>query len=357
MASVTLPDPAAAARVYAQLLKYSRRDADILENYFTECFAAAITEDQLLARAVIKQLVRRPGIAGVSLASATVVAYTQVHVGPRAIPDVLLDIASPDRRRIVRLAIEAKLNASLGTGQLLKYLRQRSLAGVAFVTRHPTPVPTGVYDHRKYLRPPRGDHFFWTDFYPAVERRARSPRSPALSRALAGLFKHLRFQPPIRAIGELRPRGDERDRRLRIAFAARWTDTRKRLAAMGWQSNPGSQAQVYVYRPASLGRLSWALLDPMVPDHCLRVRFNFRSDRTLTQVRRELETSRFFLRRQTRFRERTVRRADGPHTVLDLEIPLRELFPEGTERPGHGGFLARYVISLFRRADRRARFA
>ena len=354
MSSFKLPDPAAAARLYSQLLKYSRRDADVLENYFTECFAAAISEDQFLARALIAGLVRHSTFAGVSLAHASVAAYTQVHFGS-AIPDVLIEIATPDRRRVVRLAIEAKLGAGLGAGQLAKYLNQPSISGVALVTRHLTPVPSEVYDHRKYLRPSRRDHFFWTDFYPPLERRARSPRSPALTVALAGLFRHLRFQPPIKSIGELRPRGDERDRRIRVAFATRWAETRKQLRAMGWQSNPGSQAQVYVYRNGTAGRLSWALLDPMVPDHCLRVRFNFRSDRTLKQVRHEFQTSRFFLRRQTRFRERTVSRAHGRETVLDIEVPLRELFSHSSESPGHGGFLARYVLSLFRRADRRPR--
>ena len=349
MPSLVFSDPAAAPRLYGQLLKYSRHDAGILENYLTECFAAAITEDALLARCIVEQIVRRPVFAGVRLASATITAYTQVSAGAGCIPDVVLEIASRDRLRIARLALEAKVNANLGIGQLSKYLGRRSLDGVALVARNSISVPCDVYDHRKYFRPPRRDHFFWADLSVSLSQRARTRCSPALTRALQGLFTQLRFRPAPKSIGDLRW-----SPQLRTKFATRWIETRRVLSKLGWNSRLGSQAQVYVRRLRRTGRLDWALLDPAAPDHCLRVRLNFRSDRTLRQVERELKAGRFFLKRHTAIRQRTVRgRIGGLANVLDLEIPLGELFPDGGIRPGAGGLLLRYLIPLFERADHR----
>lgn len=351
MLASRLPRPANAQRLFTQLHTYSRRDADVVENFLTECFAAALTEDQVFAKAAVAQLVGGRSIASVEIRSATVTAYTQVHIARGAILDVLVEVASPDRRRVARIALENKLEAGLGLRQLSKYLRQPMLDGVALVGRHVLPIPQVVLHHHKYLRPRRRTHFLWPDLHPFIERRAKTPGAPALTRSLAGLYQFLRFEPPPKAIGDLRHR---EDRPLRRSFARRWDETKAALAKLGWETGAGSIAQLYINRTRGSGRLWWVLADPLAPDHCLRVRLNFDSERTLKQVQRELQTSRFPFRRDTFIKVRTVRRADDKaFPVLDLEVPLRTLFPPGTEKAGHGGHLARYVLGIIRRADHR----
>lgn len=179
----------------------SRQDAEVRENFFSECVSGVLNADAALTKAFVRSLNQgRDRIAGTSISRAPVRVipqYTCDSNGRRCFVDLRIDVGSN-----LRIGVETKLDApegshSSGDRQLVKYLGIRSLTHIAFVTANASKVEKKVLRSKKrYLRPPgKRQHFLWSDFYPSIRAAAQRRTAPHLAQALLELFHARHLEP------------------------------------------------------------------------------------------------------------------------------------------------------------------
>jgi len=89
------------------------------------------------------------------------------HFTDKGRPDVVITLESG-----ALLIIECKVDASLQTEQLQRYLKTKSKGSnrnyVALFSKRLLDIPGSVMLNSHYKRPEKAPHFFWTDFYNAM---------------------------------------------------------------------------------------------------------------------------------------------------------------------------------------------
>lgn len=84
-------------------------------------------------------------------------------------PDIVIGMASGSS-----LIIECKVDATLQTHQLQRYLRIEPNSGyqtyVALISKRILEIPDSVLRNSRYKRPETSPHFFWTDIYQALPK-------------------------------------------------------------------------------------------------------------------------------------------------------------------------------------------
>ena len=164
------------------------------EDFVTEVFASLLRANRPTARAYASTLLGRPIAAGTDI---RVVTQKGDHaVGCR--PDMLVTVGD------VRIAVEHKLDAPEGPGQIKKYLANRTgrWDHVTLVSADYCSVAEQVRGHKAYLAPTDGQHhFLWTAFWPLLLKAERAGTANAA--AARRLFTELGLQPAHRYIPHL----------------------------------------------------------------------------------------------------------------------------------------------------------
>lgn len=138
-------------------------DYAVPEDRFTAAWGYLLQREPQVARDVVSIiLASRPGLTGTLRGFTNHPTYDL-----QSKPDFRMDFEE------FRLLVEHKLDAPLSETQLERYLalspEQPPL--VAFVASEFRALPDTVLAHERYLRPAKGHHFRWSDFFPAVRAR------------------------------------------------------------------------------------------------------------------------------------------------------------------------------------------
>jgi hypothetical protein len=207
------------AALFVRLLKTAGlRDDGCREDFLTECFAGALRRDPLFSRMTWEVLTgHRPDVdVGVEC--------------QRRAPGSRIDLVLSSDTRAV--AVEIKLYAAQGDGQLAKYLSLEEFDHVAFLTAYPAVIDSAVRAHAKYLRPRRFDHFLWHDLFDVLP----ADEAPwSLTLEFKDLLRHLKLAPPAPDILGLTS-DDEHERKLAaVDFMKLYRPIAADLAAAGWR--------------------------------------------------------------------------------------------------------------------------
>jgi len=328
----------------ARLIKLTRRREDFL----TECFAAVLQADGRAGAAYWRRLTSELPLR-VRTAVGPVVVKTQITAGHGSSRlDMVLS------RGGQRIAVEHKLLAPQGQGQLPKYvaLPRGEVSYVALVTGDYQQVSDAVLRSRRYARP-RGDisHFLWADFYPLLKRSQR--RGFEIATATRGLFDRLGLQPAHPLIGDLRTADQERRIGLDTRLYEAWKPLIDSLKGRRWRSVGSSlrndrKSELYAFDgPSDLLREVW--LDPMSSPSSLRIRL-----KTTSAAKRAQILDRVAGRRLSAEPVRLRTSSRGNHWAVELRVPWRSLLARTTTRGGLSLALKRFVLSLMRSVDKDA---
>lgn len=190
----------------------------VRERFFTASLAGALDSSLALRRRFVSRLVGGASWRGHTISRAEIAVDLEVpetgggrDTGDRYWLDLVLTINGQER-----VAVEVKLDASEGVDsegrrQLDRYLRLKTVGGVAFVTAALTEVAASAWKQRegKYLVPRSADraclrrHFLWSDFYPDVTAVAKIRNPNPLVVALLGLLDRRGLQSAHKLIGDL----------------------------------------------------------------------------------------------------------------------------------------------------------
>lgn len=239
----------------------TRSLTDAKEDHLTE-FVAAALELSPPTRAAFYDLVlaRFAEAKGWGRCTITSIETQPCYDDASCRPDMLLTL---DNGKLI--ACEHKLEAAETVGpasderaQLERYL-DLPVDGLVYIRSSWKPPERHILAHPKYVRPERGEHFLWRDFYPLFEF--------AEDRFLLWLkegFERLGFTPPHPQVGKL---GSESERRN---FAKLWSKTRSVAHGLGWESSAGSIVQLYLEgnRDATA---AWVFVQPVDGGFQLRV--------------------------------------------------------------------------------------
>lgn len=351
---MSLVDP---GLLFLRLRKHFPDRENCPENFLTDCVAAALVEDQQLARAWVALLVGAGSADGVPLDRAAIEVHTQVHEDSASIPDLVLEVVNEDRR--IRIGVEHKIDAAEGVNQLGRYVRLPGLWAVAAVTRRGvrTQLAELTSGCATWLHPAGRTHFTWTDFYPMVEDHARRPSAPVLTRALRSLFDDLRFAPEHVEVGRLGRGGSDAEREQRSAFFANWSLTERQLQRTGWSTHPGKNSQLYFKdRPERTGvRIQRGILSPLADDgRTLRVKLRYRTVVERDGARKELSAAlpaRIPCGSYVTLESETATRAEGECYFLDVNVPMARVLPSGVGERERSEALAAYVSAVLGVAD------
>ena len=150
-----------------------------------------------------------------------------------------------DGRKIV---CEHKLTASETPGpeqddrpQLQRYL-DLHIDGLVYIRSSWKAPDATVINHPKYVRPPVRPHFLWRDFYPILATDSHDE-----TKWLREEFERLDFTPPHPAIGDMSSPDREEKRRNSENFAKLWDRTLTAAHRLGWEADPGSINELYLY--------------------------------------------------------------------------------------------------------------
>lgn len=306
----------------------TRQDAEVRENFFSECLAGVLNADERFARSFAREINGgKDRIAGTSISRSTVRVAPQfscLSKGRRCFVDLRLDIGAR-----VSIGIETKLDASEGVHssgdkQLAKYLAIPSLTHVAYITSYEVGVEQRVLAARqRYLRPKGRQHFLWSDIYPLVLEASKRRTAPHMGQALVGLFHARHLEPTHPDLPNLEtPEG-------RAEFRNLWGATTRMLKRdfYGQVAPPRINATMYSWNNDSKGAWKMAL-EPALYPGLLRIWLYMENrktrDRAITSLRRFLMTERGALRGATAEPRVGLGNAKAGISVF---LPFRSIFP------------------------------
>ena len=208
------------------------------EDLLTEFLAATLRADKVFSSR-FASLLLATGIQDPPGSIETQVDY------PSGCPDMRLTLA--DGRTIL---VENKLDAAETLRwsdeaeepepQLERYLTE-SVNGVAYIRADWKPPKAEVLAHPHYLSPQDRPHYLWRDLHPLL-----AGCDNLLSVWLREAFEIFGFTPPLPGVGDLQ----DPDRAARLVarenFAKHWDRLRARVGRMGWKSEIGDKAQLYL---------------------------------------------------------------------------------------------------------------
>lgn len=275
-----------ASRFFLRLLKATAiEEPTCREDFLTECLAATLAEDEALARR-FALFIAGPEVEGTSVALARIGVETQVSF-PGSCLDLVLRLDGT-----VAVAVEIKLDAPEGEGQLAKYLKLPGIHRVAFLAPGRRTIDPSVLAHPHYLRPANGqEHFTWRDLYaPIAAPETALPARSTLRQALLGLLEYLGFEPPHPELGDLHAEDEQERIRHRRNAAKHLDDAREVLVSQGWRLDPfHPPGDVWTVRQ-QVGRLSQVWLSTCAERGMFKVRFYFASEAERAAVAAELAT-------------------------------------------------------------------
>lgn len=300
------------------------------ENIFTECLASALRADRALCNAWLRKLGCKPtGSVRVSTQVRRVRDFHDLELwfGPHCV------------------CVEHKLESPLGSRQLERYLGEPGIIRVALISRRDQAVPRAATRSKRYLSPglPHRKHFYWSDFYGIVAKRASYPGASTLTQELAALMKHLGFDPPLAGL-EMNSSDPLVYKRARSQFCEYWKPVVGWLDSIGWTNRAkGSIAQIYVH--PDRGPVKRLLLDPL--DHgSLKVRFDPRNQRVGRLIPEALAGLTGSFMQRADISTDSVTRATGKAPVIDVRISLRLLFDGVTSPVSRAGRLDAFIRPL-----------
>jgi hypothetical protein len=307
-----------------------RQDAEVRENFFSECVAGVLNADLRLARAVAYEINgRRDRIGGTSIRQSAIRVTPQfscLSKGRRCYVDLRIDVGDS-----VSIGIETKLDAPEGTHpsgdrQLFKYLGIKSLTHFAYLTGYAVEIESKVLRAKRYLHPGQGrEHFLWSDIYPLVAAAAKRRTAPQLAQALLELFHARHLEPAHPDLPDLgTPEG-------RLEFRDLWKTTSATLG--GYYSDvadPRVNATMYGWNAD--GRNAWKIgLQPAIYPGLLRIWLFMANaavrDRAVTKLRKE------FKERRGAFRGATAEPRVGlgeAKAGISVFLPYRSIFPRNS---------------------------
>lgn len=249
----------------ARLIKLTTRK----EDFITECFAAVLQADRRAANEYWRLVSRT--LPAITQNATLREIHTQCRLGEGNSRCDMVLVGGRDR-----IAVEHKLTAPQGKGQLAKYLSlpRKEVTRVMLVSADYQTVTSEVLRERRYVKPPSGQsHFLWADFYPLLQKS--QARGVAVASATRGLFDRLGLQPAHPLIGELRTRDVERRMRLDAQLYAAWqpllTALRKRWRYVDSSIRKDRRSEIYIEEgKGELLRVVW--LDPFSNPGSLRIR-------------------------------------------------------------------------------------
>lgn len=178
----------------------------------------------------------------------------------------------------LRIAVEHKLDARQGLGQLAKYLGlpSKHVTHLAFVAADQHSIPRSVREHKRYLNPKSGQaHYFWADFWPLMKMAEQ--RNVLFVPELLELLTTLGLQATHSLIGNLRHPDPDRARFFDGRLSRAWTPLRISLRRRGWRKIEPSfrkqtrTSELYLWDgPSTVLREVW--LDPFSSPSALLVR-------------------------------------------------------------------------------------
>lgn len=330
----------------ARLIKLTTRK----EDFITECFAAVLQADGRAASEYWRLVSR-------TLPSATQKASlheirTQCRLGDGSCQCDMVLVGGRER-----IAVEHKLTAPQGKGQLGKYLSlpRKEVTRVMLVSADYQTVAGEVLRERRYVKPPTGQsHFLWADFYPLLQKS--EARGMAVASATRGLFDRLGLQPAHPLIGELRTRDIERrmrlDAQLYAALQPLLTALEKRWSYVDSSVRKDRRSEIYVEEgKGELLRVVW--LDPFSSPGSLRIRLktSSRRKRALLFDRLERDRSKILQGRSIALSlpGRLAYNQRYPY-IVEVRIPWRALLGTST-RSSMPLRLEKFVLSLIAAAD------
>jgi hypothetical protein len=320
-----------------------RQDAEVRENFFSECVAGVLNADPRLAKAVAHEINgRRDRIQGTSILHSRIRATPQFSCsskGRRCYVDLRIDVG--DR---VSIGIETKLDAPEGTHssgdrQLFKYLGIRSLTHFAYLTGYSVEIEKKVLRAKRYLRPGRGrEHFLWSDLYPLVAAAAKRRTAPQLAQALLELFHARHLEPAHPDLPDLgTPEG-------RAEFRKLWKTTNATLQKYYTDvAEPRVNATMYAWTPDY--RRAWKIgLEPAIYPGLLRIWLYMANgvtrDKAITKLRR------LFKEQRGAFRGATAEARVGrgyAKAGISVYLPYRSIFPRSSSEASKQKRLASVV--------------
>jgi hypothetical protein len=223
-------NPARPSQLFVRLWNTvaTREEAQVRENFFSECVAGVLNADPLVARDFAARLNGgRDRIQGTSISRADIRVIPQYSCrsrGRQCYVDLRLEIGR------VAIGVEVKLDAPEGVlpsgdRQIDKYLQIKNLTHVAYVTGYHTVVQNSVLQRRaRYLRPRNRDHFLWSDFYSLFLAASKRRTAPQLHQALIELFHARHLEPSHPELPDLSTVEG------RSGFRPFWKLTRRKLA-------------------------------------------------------------------------------------------------------------------------------
>jgi len=271
------------SRIFVRLSKTAGiEDLTCREDFLTECLAATLAEDPELTRAFVALLT---GSDNHLLNDGTWIGVETQVSHERSCLDLVLRPAGA-----VPVAVEIKLDAPEGAGQLAKYLALPERYRVAFLAPARRTIDHDVLAHTRYLRPADGrDHLTWFDVHSLIasDVRAHAART-TLRIALLGLLEELGFAPPVPQLGDLqasnsRERADARQNAGKLLDGVRAT-----LVALGWELQGGDQPGDVWTRRGRVGRLSRVWVGTFVERNRLKVRLYFPCEADRAAAMKEL---------------------------------------------------------------------
>jgi hypothetical protein len=330
----------------ARLIKLTTRK----EDFITECFAAVLQADGRAASEYWR-------IVSHTLSPATQKAslreiHTQCRLGEGSCRCDMVIVGGRER-----IAVEHKLTAPQGKGQLGKYLSlpRKEVTRVMLVSADYQTVSSEVLRERRYVKPPTGQsHFLWADFYPLLQKS--EARGVAVASATRGLFDRLGLQPAHPLIGELRTRDTERRVRLDAQLHSAWqpllTSLEKRWSYVDSSIREDRRSEIYVEEgKGELLRVVW--LDPFSSPGSLRIRLktSSRAKRALLLDRLERDRSKILHGRSIAVSVPGGLVYDQRYPyIVELRIPWRALLGTST-RSSMPVRLKKFVLSLIAVAD------
>ncbi|EJG0988139.1 hypothetical protein C4G66_RS14565 [Vibrio parahaemolyticus] len=282
------------------------------EDHLTEFFAAALRFSERFNRAFVRLIFGDQDSRLISKVE------TQV-IYPGCRPDMRLILSDGSI-----VLCENKLDAAETIGnvesgnlfQLERYL-QLPVDHVIYIRSELLPPSYQVMSHPKYLSPIEKPHYLWRDIYPLL-----CEDSNPIAKELRGGFKSMGFVPAHPVIGDLTRNAP---RAQRENFSKFWMLTTTAAIQQGWKVAIGDVVERYFYHEtAELARE--VFVSPINPTRFL-IRYTPQKSQC-DALLSALDTVKSEAEAVVVVTKKTVSRASGLVTVIDVETPMNNVLPD-----------------------------
>lgn len=316
------------------------------EDFLTEVFANLLQTDARLSRAFVKRLLPNRK----SDAPVTIVTQHSLRAW-KSRPDMLVTTGG------LRIAVEHKLDAPEGSGQLSKYLTlpRRQVSRVALISADYRRLAPEILKHPRYVRPADGQsHFLWTDIWPLIQLACRLQVAGA--HAARRLFSELGIQPAHRLVPNLNDPDPKRALQNDRALSKLWQPTRRALEQRGMECvssiRTTRSSEVYVYPPDS-SPIGVVWLNPFASPSTLLVRLRMADRKTRDLLLSRLESRRHLIPVGPLLSMVPgKRKAHSDRWAVDVRVPWHLLLASCKNRIAMSRALKRLVLRIIDAAAR-----